>query len=349
MDYIQPFGGDPEDVYIDRNPATGTPGSKVPAQIFNDLQAEILNVLDAAGIVPSDGDLTQLAQAIAALSGFSISDQTEDAEPDVLADFLATYDADVEGNKKVKLSTLLTRFMGGRMTIADAANWNTLVTPGMYNTTGSTYSNAPLGASVNGTLWIIGRSQSANHATQVFFYSAATPAIWTRTTTDAGATWSAWLNISRKPIEYARLVYELSQGSTWFTYSSGAWRTVLLNTEEEDADGIVSLSSNLFTLQAGTYEVEAILSIYGTGAVDPVARLYNETDDVEVGGMGLNDKNQANVAMKGFNGHKWFFTIAAEKTFRLQIYPKSNSTAQPSFNVSGFTERMNMVHIKKYA
>ena len=41
------------------------------------------------------------------------------------------------------------------------------------------------------------------------------------------------------------------------SFSSGAWRTRDLNTELIDPDGIVSISSNQFTLQAGTYFIEA--------------------------------------------------------------------------------------------
>ena len=40
------------------------------------------------------------------------------------------------------------------------------------------------------------------------------------------------------------------------TFSSGAWRTRDLNTEIADADGIVSISSNQFTLQAGSYLIK---------------------------------------------------------------------------------------------
>lgn len=201
MDYIPPFNGNPEDIYLNRNPSTGTPGSKVPAQFFNDLLAELINVIVTAGLTPSSADLTQLTQAIQALANFNIGSLTEQAGIDP-GDFLPFLDMDALGEgdpdeRKIKAGDLLSRFMGGRMVIDVAANWNTLVTPGMYNTTGSGYSNGPLGASAHpGTLWIIGRSQSANHATQLFFYSAATPAIWTRTTTDAGATWSAWKKIS---------------------------------------------------------------------------------------------------------------------------------------------------------
>jgi len=60
------------------------------------------------------------------------------------------------------------------------------------------------------------------------------------------------------------------------TFTSGAWRTRDLNTEISDADGIVSISTNQFTLQAGTY------TIYWSGECQESngngTRLYNVTD-----------------------------------------------------------------------
>lgn len=64
MDYISPYGANPGDPYVDDNEALEVDGSIPPAQFFNDLQAEVLNLLTAAGIVPAAGDLTQVAQAI---------------------------------------------------------------------------------------------------------------------------------------------------------------------------------------------------------------------------------------------------------------------------------------------
>ena len=40
------------------------------------------------------------------------------------------------------------------------------------------------------------------------------------------------------------------------TFTSGDWRTRALNNEVVDTDNIVSLSSNQFTLQAGTYQIK---------------------------------------------------------------------------------------------
>lgn len=66
MKYIQPYDqpSNPAAPYVDLNEAMGVDGSIPPAKFFNNLQTEILNVIAAASITPSDGDLTQLLTAI---------------------------------------------------------------------------------------------------------------------------------------------------------------------------------------------------------------------------------------------------------------------------------------------
>ena len=63
-------------------------------------------------------------------------------------------------------------------------------------------------------------------------------------------------------------------------FDSGAWRTRDLNTEIADPDGIVSLSSNQFTLGAGTYLIEFSAPACRLGSHQ--TRLYNATTSSEV-------------------------------------------------------------------
>ena len=63
-------------------------------------------------------------------------------------------------------------------------------------------------------------------------------------------------------------------------FDSGAWRTRALNTEIADPDGIVSLSSNQFTLGAGTYLIEFSAPACRMGSHQ--TRLYNATTSSEV-------------------------------------------------------------------
>jgi len=65
MEYKAPLNEvDPNASYVDMNAETGEEGSDVPAAAIEHPQREIVNVIVAAGLVPSDADLTQLDQAI---------------------------------------------------------------------------------------------------------------------------------------------------------------------------------------------------------------------------------------------------------------------------------------------
>lgn len=68
MQYIAPIGAeDPNDSYINANPATGTNGSKVPAEAIEHPMREIMYLITQAGLEGDDEDLTQLHQAVNAL------------------------------------------------------------------------------------------------------------------------------------------------------------------------------------------------------------------------------------------------------------------------------------------
>lgn len=65
MLYNAPYGvTDPNAPYINGNPATGTAGSIPPASSIEYPQREIVNAEVAAGLIPTNTDLTQLTQAI---------------------------------------------------------------------------------------------------------------------------------------------------------------------------------------------------------------------------------------------------------------------------------------------
>lgn len=77
MDYPKstPGIGLVDGLFVDENPTTGQPGSLIPAAWANALMAELLGVIKAAGIVPSEDDNAQLLHAIQsmALSDFKKS------------------------------------------------------------------------------------------------------------------------------------------------------------------------------------------------------------------------------------------------------------------------------------
>lgn len=80
MKYVPPIGGAANDSYIDGNPAGGIEGSPVPAAAIEDPQREIVQVINDAGLTPTDADLGQLSEAITALmtaGGSSIAALTD--------------------------------------------------------------------------------------------------------------------------------------------------------------------------------------------------------------------------------------------------------------------------------
>jgi len=81
-----------------------------------------------------------------------------------------------------------------------------------------------------------------------------------------GAIAHADLADSTKPVfcSYAIICDQKTQDTDGGSFTSGDWRTRDLNTELADADGIVSISSNQFTLQAGSYLIEASGPAYKT-------------------------------------------------------------------------------------
>lgn len=50
--------------FVDENPLLGTPGSLIPSAWGNAITQEVLNVIAAAGLAPSEADVTQLLKAI---------------------------------------------------------------------------------------------------------------------------------------------------------------------------------------------------------------------------------------------------------------------------------------------
>ena len=114
---------------------------------------------------------------------------------------------------------------------------------------------------------------------------------------------------------YAVIADQKSASSDGGAFNNGAWRTRDLNTEISDADNIVSISSNQFTLQAGTYLIVAIAPACQTGGHQ--CRLYNATDAavVQIG--------SAEFARSGSHSQTHSFvsarvTISGAKAFEIQ-------------------------------
>ena len=68
MEKIYPYGETSGD-FVDADVTNSVRGSKVPAQFFNEVQAEIIAAIEAAGLTPDASNLTQLAEAIQVIAG----------------------------------------------------------------------------------------------------------------------------------------------------------------------------------------------------------------------------------------------------------------------------------------
>lgn len=98
-------------------------------------------------------------------------------------------------------------------------------------------------------------------------------------------------------------------------FTAGAWQTRTLNTEV-DPSGIVTLAANQFTLQAGTYFIDARAPAHGVSAHKTKIANITDTTDALIG----SNNSQQNTA-EAYTGDSWvrgIVTIAAAKAFELQ-------------------------------
>ena len=103
------------------------------------------------------------------------------------------------------------------------------------------------------------------------------------------------------------------------SYTTGDWRTRDLDTEISDEDGIVTLSSNQFTLQAGNYLIHFGCSMYHINK--HAIRLRNVTDG-STAGVG-NPNSGLTYSPTLFTTGTCRVSIASAKAFEVQGYPST--------------------------
>lgn len=133
--------------------------------------------------------------ATAEWTGFTgLSTVPDGSALNITEDKIGYLDATDDKEKLILLQTVLTHFLTGAMVLSGTADFNTLVTPGHYNTAGATYVNPPL-ATANGALVVMSRTGSGDDVSQVW-YNGNASGIYYRMTTDGGTVWTPWVNIA---------------------------------------------------------------------------------------------------------------------------------------------------------
>lgn len=119
--------------YTDPNPALGDPGALIRAPALENHQRELVNLLLAASITPSRGDLTQLTQAVQKLIG-------DYGRPRLLADL--NYYIATTGNDLANGLTPGTPFASWNRALTAAAQWDMNGHSVVINVADGTYSTA---------------------------------------------------------------------------------------------------------------------------------------------------------------------------------------------------------------
>ena len=113
-------------------------------------------------------------------------------------------------------------------------------------------------------------------------------------------------------------VHDSGTSTTYFgAYTTGDWRTRDLDTEISDEDGIVTISSNQFTLQAGNYFIRFACAMYHCG--NHAIRLRNITDS-STAGVGEPNYSYTYSSMLMTTG-TCRVSIDSAKVFEVQGYP----------------------------
>jgi len=142
-------------------------------------------------------------------------------------------------------------------------------------------------------------------------------------------------------------------GTAGGTFSGGAWQTRVLNTIENAMSySWISLASNQFTLQPGTYEIEA--SAPAQGVNQHQAKIRNITDgtDAIIGTSEYTtNANTGYVPTRSLVHGS--ITITSAKVFELQHRANSSYSAngfgEPSGMVTGLSEVYSIIKIRKLA
>lgn len=130
---------------------------------------------------------------------------------------------------------------------------------------------------------------------------------------------------------YVKVSNTQTSGTKGGDSTSGSWLTYPLNTEDNDPTNIATLSTNIVTLPAGTYEVRGFGTFYFAGLGTPFSaqvRLFNSTDSsvLVVGSSEYVDApSTTNPNIKSYLAG--YFTLSASKALVLQYQVTTSQTS----------------------
>lgn len=129
MKYVEPIGGLANDPYVDANPAGGVEGSPVPAAAIEHPMREIVAVIQAAGIVPSEFVLTQLLLALRSAGVFQTPSQFDNTTKAATTAFVQAARGQLSGVSAFNANTVLTASHAGALVYAYGASALTFTLP----------------------------------------------------------------------------------------------------------------------------------------------------------------------------------------------------------------------------
>ncbi len=150
-------------------------------------------------------------------------------------------------------------------------------------------------------------------------------------------------------VYYALILDQKAAGTNGGTSTASTWITRDLNTEVIDTNNIVTIASNQFTLQTGTYRIHA--SVPGFSCYGHKAKLYNVTSAADVlqgtseyAGVGFYSTNRSIIAGQ--------FAIVGAEVFEIRHWTTTTTVTYGfgyAVNIATYSEIYTKVEIWKVA
>ena len=160
---------------------------------------------------------------------------------------------------------------------------------------------------------------------------------------DADGTLAITSDVAFK--SYAIIADQKSSGTTGGTFTSGSFQQRDLNTVLYDPDSIVSLSSNDFTLQAGSYFVRASAPAFGVDNNMCLLRNHTDSTNIQTGSTEFTS-NQSYTCLRSVVSAR--FTLSGAKALRITHKCQTTKSSNGFGVQTGFTtETFTIVEIFK--